>query len=151
MTQPTQTPQLEVSAGGLIISATDPNLVALIRHRNRGGGSSWCIPKGHVEHAESLEQTAMREVAEETGIEGNVLQKLDIIRYSFLVDGTRIKKTVHHYLLQQTGGELGFENDPTGEVTKVGWFELTEVDSVLAHINERKIAKIAREILGLEA
>lgn len=140
--------QFEVSAGGLIVSAMDPNQVALIRHRNRGGGSSWCIPKGHVEASESLEQTAMREVAEETGISGEILQKLDTISYRFTADGRLIQKTVHHYLLRQTGGELGFENDPTGEVTKVGWFALGELDRVLTHTNERKIARIAIEILG---
>lgn len=145
--QPTNT-QFEVSAGGLVVSAADPGLVALIRHRNRSGGSSWCIPKGHVEPSESLEQTAMREVAEETGIAGVVIRKLDTISYRFSADGKRIEKTVHHYLLRQTGGELGFENDPTGEVTKVGWFGLLELDRVLTHSNERKIARIAIEILG---
>lgn len=141
--------QFEVSAGGLVVNADDKNLVALIRHRNRSGGSSWCIPKGHVEPAESLEQTAIREVAEETGITGQVIRKLDTISYRFNADGMRIKKTVHHFLLQQVGGELGFENDPTGEVTKVGWFGLLELDQVLTHANERKVAKIALEILGV--
>lgn len=140
--------QFEVSAGGLVLSSEDPRMVALIRHRNRSGGSSWCIPKGHVEESETLEQTAMREVAEETGITGEVLHQLDTISYSFTADGKRIEKTVHHYLLRQISGELGFANDPTGEVTKVGWFELTSLDRVLTHRNERKIARIAIEILG---
>lgn len=144
--QPNNT-QFEVSAGGLVVSAHDSNLVALIRHRNRSGGSSWCIPKGHVEPEESLEQTAMREVAEETGISGEVIRKLDTISYRFSADGRRIEKTVHHFLMRQVGGELGFENDPTGEVTKVGWFSLLELDRVLTHTNERRIARIAIDIL----
>lgn len=142
------TTQFEVSAGGLVVSAEDPGLVALIRHRNRGGGSSWCIPKGHVEAMESLEETARREVAEETGIEGEVIRKLDSISYRFSADGKRIEKTVHHFLMRQVGGQLGFQNDPTGEVTKVGWFALLELDRVLTHSNERKIARIAIEVLG---
>lgn len=142
-------PLLEVSAGGLVVSIADPGKVALIRHRNRSGGSSWCIPKGHVEAAETLEETAIREVAEETGISGLVTHKLDTISYRFSADGRRIEKTVHHYLLQQIGGDLSFENDPTGEVTKVGWFRLDDLERVLTHSNERKVARIAIEILGV--
>lgn len=90
----------------------------------------------------------MREVAEETGIAGEVMRKLDTISYRFSADGKRIEKTVHHFLLRQIGGELGFQNDPTGEVTKVGWFGLLELERVLTHNNERRIARIAIEILG---
>jgi hypothetical protein len=55
---------------------------------------------------------------------------------------------VHHYLLEQTGGELTFSGDPTGEVLDVQWFEIARLDEVLAHENERKIAERALEILG---
>lgn len=138
----------EVSAGGLVISNQNPGLVALISHRNRGGGSDWCIPKGHVELGENYLQTAIREVREETGIDGKVLEKIGEISYSFKIGPKRIRKTVHHYLLEQTGGELTFSGDPTGEVLDVQWFEIAQLDEVLAHENERKIAERALEILG---
>jgi 8-oxo-dGTP pyrophosphatase MutT (NUDIX family) len=141
-------PQIEVSAGGLVQSQTDPELVALISHKNRGGKSDWCIPKGHVEAGEELAQTAVREINEETGIEAEVVEKLGEINYSFKVGPQRIKKTVHHFLLRQVGGEISSDMDPTGEVIEAKWFKLSELDSVLAHENERKVAHLALERLN---
>lgn len=138
----------EVSAGGLIVSRDNPQLVALISHRNRGGGVDWCIPKGHVELGENYIQTAIREVKEETGIQGKVLEKIGEISYSFKIGPKRIRKTVHHYLLEQVDGELTFAGDPTGEVLDVQWFEIASIDEVLAHENERKIAERALELLN---
>lgn len=148
MNSPRLRTQREISAGGLVLSATDPAMVALISHRNRGGGQDWVIPKGHQERGEDLELTAQREVYEETGIEAEVIEKIDEISYSFRLKSTRIQKTVHHYLLRQTGGELNHLGDPTGEVLKVKWFPISELDAVLAHENERKVAQQALEMLS---
>lgn len=137
----------EISAGGLVISKDDPTRVALICHRNRGGGKDWCLPKGHIEQGETIEQTAVREVREETGILGTVVAKLGEINYSFRVENKRIKKTVHHYLLRETSGLLSAEGDPTGEVLEVRWFSLEELVEVLAHENEKKMAQKALELL----
>lgn len=140
-------PQIEVSAGGLVLSKTDPSLVALISHKNRGGRADWCIPKGHVESGEDLAQTAVREIGEETGIQAEVVEKLGEISYSFKIGAQRIKKTVHHFLLRQTGGDLSSEMDPTGEVIEAKWFKLDELEDVLAHENERRVAQRALELL----
>ena len=137
----------EISAGGLVVSRTNPKRVALICHRNRGGGRDWCLPKGHVEANETLEQTAIREVFEETGLRAHVIAKLGEINYSFRVDGKRIKKTVHHYLLEEDSGTITGAGDPTGEVLEVRWFELEELLGVLAHENEKKMAEKALELL----
>ncbi len=139
---------VEVSSGGLVVSSSNPSQVALISHRNRGGGKDWVIPKGHVEGSESLEQTAVREVAEETGIACEVVAKLGEINYSFSVGRKRIKKTVHHFLLRQLGGELSADNDPTGEVLDVQWFEINELDNVLGHANEKLIATRAKGLMN---
>lgn len=138
----------EVSAGGLVISESNPSLIALISHRNRGGGLDWVIPKGHVELGENYLQTAVREIREETGIESKILEKIGEISYSFKIGPKRIKKTVHHYLLQQIGGSLNAYSDPTGEVVDVQWFDMGTLEDVLAHENERKIAQRALEILN---
>ena len=140
-------PQIEVSAGGLVLSKTDPSLVALISHKNRGGRADWCIPKGHVESGEDLAQTAVREVGEETGIQAEVVEKLGEISYSFKIGAQRIKKTVHHFLLRQTGGDLSSEMDPPGEVIEAKWFKLDELEDILAHENERRVAQRALELL----
>lgn len=137
----------EISAGGLVVSKSDPKKVALICHRNRGGGRDWCLPKGHIETGESLEQTAIREVGEETGLRGEIVAKLGEINYSFKAEGKRIKKTVHHFLLKEVDGVLSADGDPTGEVLEVRWFDLEELVEVLAHENEKKMAQKALELL----
>jgi 8-oxo-dGTP pyrophosphatase MutT (NUDIX family) len=142
------TTSIEVSAGGLIVSKTEPLMAALICHRNRGGGKDWCLPKGHIEHLETLEETATREVFEETGLTGEILTKLGEINYSFRVGNTRIRKTVHHYLLRESSGSLSAEGDPTGEVLEVRWFPVAELNQVLAHENEKKMAQKALEFLS---
>ena len=139
--------QTEISAGGLVVSADDPGMVALISHRNRGGGEDWVIPKGHQENGEELHTTALREVGEETGLEAEIVEKIGEITYSFRLGTTRIKKTVHHFLMRQIGGNLSHEKDPAGEVLRVSWFPISQLDEVLAHENERKVAQRALELL----
>lgn len=140
--------QTEVSAGGLVIAADDPGMVALISHRNRGGGEDWVIPKGHQEKGEELHTTALREVGEETGLEAEIIEKVGEITYSFRLGTLRIKKTVHHFLMKQTGGSLSSEMDPAGEVIRVSWFPIMNLEEVLAHENERKVAQRALELLS---
>lgn len=106
------------------------------------------IPKGHQERGEDLIATALREVHEETGLEARVIEKIGEISYSFRLGSTRIQKTVHHFLLEQTGGDLNHLGDPTGEVLAVRWFSISEIESVLAHENERKVALQALEMLS---
>lgn len=137
----------EVSAGGLVISSANPKLIALISHKNRGGKIDWCIPKGHPENGETLEQAAIREVFEETGLEAKIVKKLGTISYRFKVGNTRISKTVHHFLMTQTGGILDALNDPAGEVVDAQWVELDKLQDVLAHENERRMAQLAMEII----
>ena len=139
----------EISAGGVIIGVEDGVArVAVIARRNRAGRVEWCLPKGHVESDETVEQTAMREVAEETGIIGRVLASLGTIDYWFSASGTRIHKIVHHYLLEATGGELSIEGDPDAESIDVAWFPLDDVQSHLTFPNERWIAQVAWDRLA---
>ena len=87
------------------------------------------------------------EIAEETGIEGKILAPLGSIDYWFTVSGHRVHKTVHHYLLQATGGELTIENDPDKEAVDVAWVPIHELARKLSFPNERRIADLAKEVL----
>lgn len=138
----------ETSAGGLIIDVQNGRaFAAVIARRNRGGRLEWCLPKGHLEGSETPEQAAVREVAEETGIEGRVLRHLATIDYWFGGEEHRVHKVVHHFLLEALGGTLTTENDPDHEAEDVAWVDLADVSKRLAYPNERRIVATAREIL----
>jgi 8-oxo-dGTP pyrophosphatase MutT (NUDIX family) len=137
----------EVSAGGFVISKTDPTLVALMARFNRGGKLEWCIPKGHLEQNETSEQAALREVFEETGLEAQIIASLGEVNYQFTQDGAKISKTVHVYLMQQTGGKLSFDNDPHKEASELEWVSVSELLAKLSHGNEKRIAKMAIELI----
>ncbi|WP_249353538.1 NUDIX hydrolase [Rhodococcus sp. RD6.2] len=138
----------ETSAGGLVVDGLDGprelQCAALIGRTDRRGRLLWSLPKGHIEQGETAEQTAIREVAEETGIRGSVLASLGSIDYWFVTEGRRIHKTVHHYLLRFQGGEL---SDEDVEVTEVAWVPLAELASRLAYADERRLAEVAGELL----
>ncbi|OBJ55129.1 NUDIX hydrolase [Mycobacterium sp. 1423905.2] len=138
----------ETSAGGLVIDGIDgprdEQVAALIGRIDRRGRMLWSLPKGHIEQGETAEQTAIREVAEETGIRGSVLAALGRIDYWFVTDGRRVHKTVHHYLMRFSGGEL---SDEDLEVAEVAWVPIRDLPSRLAYADERKLAEVADELI----
>ncbi len=131
----------EISAGGLVVRHS-PAVAsgALIGRVDRRGRLLWSLPKGHIEDGETAEQTAVREVAEETGITGRVVGELGTIDFWFVAEGRRIHKTVHHYLLLAEKGDL---SDADVEVAAVAWVPLEELGNQLAYDDERKlVAKV---------
>lgn len=109
---------------------------ALIGRLNRQGDLLWSLPKGHVEAGESAQAAAMREVAEETGIQGQVVGRLGTIDFWFVAERRRIHKTVHHFLLLAESGEL---SDADVEVSTVAWVPLDQVAQLLAYDDERRL------------
>jgi len=139
-------PTFETSAGGLVVRVEHGQAqVALIGRARRGGRLRWSMPKGHVEAGETLEQTAVREVREETGIIGRIVAPLGSFTYTFTAEGRRIRKRVHHYLLRAVAGEL---SDDDVEVTAVKWVPVAELPRVLAFPAERRIARRAEALLA---
>ena len=130
----------ETSSGGFVLAADDSNRVALIGRLSRSQRIDWCVPKGHPEGEETLEEAAIREIAEETGLIVEILEPLGSINYEFAAGNKLIVKTVHHFLMRQLGGELTVENDPQHEAVDVQWFEIATLHKTLAHENERRIA-----------
>ena len=128
----------EYSAGGLIFSNDDH--VAIIARHSRSGHLEWCLPKGHIEKGETPEQTAVREIHEETGIVGVVVDSIATIDYWFTGSTQRVHKLVHHFALHQTGGDLSVEGDPDHEAEEAIWVAFDQLDSILSYPNERKIA-----------
>ena len=137
----------ETSAGGLVVAddgVTGPR-AALIGRTDRRGRLLWSLPKGHIEAGESAEEAAVREVAEETGIAGRIVDRLGTIDFWFMADGRRVHKTVHHFLLRAVGGAL---SDADVEVTEVAWVPLDELSGRLAYADERALVERAPALLA---
>jgi 8-oxo-dGTP pyrophosphatase MutT (NUDIX family) len=98
-----------------------------------------------VEAGETHEDTAVREVAEETGIPGRVLARLGTIDFWFVADGRRVHKTVHHFLLLAQGGEL---SDEDIEVEQVEWVPLGQLADRLAYADERRLVEGVHTLLA---
>ncbi|HVE64585.1 MAG TPA: NUDIX hydrolase [Mycobacteriales bacterium] len=139
----------ETSAGGLVLDRAAADACgALIGRLDRRGRLLWSLPKGHVELGETPPQTAVREVAEETGITGHVLGSLGMIDFWFVADGRRIHKTVHHFLLLADEGEL---SDADIEVSEVAWVPLAEMSGRLAYADERALLDQVPTLLAASA
>lgn len=147
-TTPGQSTVHEVSAGGIVLEELSAgSRAALIGKLDRHGKLAWTLPKGHVEQGESLEVTAVREVAEETGLTAHVMGSLGSLDYWFVFEQRRIHKVVHHYLMVRDSGELD-DSDP--EVDTVDWVPVCELDDRLTYANERKILPLLHELLAAQ-
>ncbi len=123
-------------------------MVAAIRPR-RPGPPVWALPKGHLDPGERPEQTALREVAEETGAHGRSLGKLADTRYVYTWEGERIFKVVSFFLVRYQGGRLGDLPEAfRHEVAEVRWLPLADAPRLLAYGGERDMARKAIEVLA---
>lgn len=129
----------EVSAGGLVLQRGPQGWQgALIARHDRRGKPIWSLPKGHIEAGETPERAAMREVAEETGIHGHIVAPLGVIDFWFVSDGRRVHKTVHHFVLMATSGQLNADDI---EVWAVEWVDVEKIRERLAYSDERGLMK----------
>lgn len=140
----------ETSAGGLVLDRLGVgSRGALIGRHDRRGRLLWSLPKGHVEVGETEVDTAVREVAEETGIRGRVIGKLGVIDFWFVAEGRRIHKTVHHFLLLAEDPLHGLElSDADVEVSEVTWIPLEQVADRLAYADERRLLERVPTLLA---
>ncbi len=132
--------QHDVSAGGVLFRRLEDRVeVVLIQTRP----DRWQLAKGAIEPGETREQAARREVREETGIDGEVIEPLETIEYWFSA-GTRRQrrhKSVHLYLLRFVGGDTRDHDD---ECLDAQWFPIDEAVKTLTFANERRVLELAR-------
>ena len=141
-----------VSAGGLVFRETGDLVETLLCARARPGYQgedaplTWRLPKGTPERGETVEQTALREVQEETGVHVNVLAPITSIRYFFVGhdDGIRYDKTVYFYLMEPMGGST---SDHDAEFDVVEWWNYEEAVELLEYDNEREVLEAARSLI----
>jgi 8-oxo-dGTP pyrophosphatase MutT (NUDIX family) len=131
------------SAGGIVVrfEGQDPYLVVGSRRRERDI-VTWTLPKGTPNAGETREQTAVREVEEETGLEVRITGPLDSIEYRFVQRGLRIHKTVHYFLMEPIGGDLAGHDH---EFEAVRWISFAEAQHTLTFETERALVARAAE------
>jgi 8-oxo-dGTP pyrophosphatase MutT (NUDIX family) len=140
----------EFSAGGVVVRRLRGRWhLAAIRP---GGKEVWALPKGLIGRGESAAETALREVAEETGVVGRVVEKLGDVRYVYTWRGERVFKVVSFFLLRSSRGRIG--DIPAAhrrEVDEARWLALEDAPRLLAYGGERDMARRALEKLSDEA
>jgi 8-oxo-dGTP pyrophosphatase MutT (NUDIX family) len=141
----------EFSAGGVLVRRmAGRSWLAAIRPRGKPEGI-WALPKGLIE-GESAEETALREIEEETGCRGESRGKLGDVRYVYTLHGERIFKVVSFFLVRYTGGRI--DDIPTAfrkEVAEARWLPLEEAPRLLAYKGEREMAQKALMMLAAGA
>ena len=137
-----------VSAGGVVLAELRPDApVALVAHRSVRGALHWTLPKGAQEEGETVEQTALREVREETGLEPELIGPLDTIDYWFVwaPDRTRYHKYVHYYLMRAVGGDFSAHDH---EMEDAAWFHPDRARRRMAFANERRLLDLIPGVLA---
>lgn len=135
----------EISSGGIVYRRHQGvTEVALIRVRDR-----WCLPKGQVEEGEGVQETALREVREETGLEGKVVAKLGDITYWYTnrtKDGetVRIFKRVYFFLIRYLRGDVRRHD---AEVEVACWAPIREAVKKLSYPAEQETIRKAMALL----
>jgi 8-oxo-dGTP pyrophosphatase MutT (NUDIX family) len=120
-------------------------MLAAIRPRGKPEGL-WALPKGQIDAGESAAETAVREVREETGVSGRLVEKLGDVRYVYSRGGERIFKVVSFFLLRAGRGRIGeIEEEMRIEVAEARWLPLDEAPRLLAYGGERQMAAKALE------
>jgi 8-oxo-dGTP pyrophosphatase MutT (NUDIX family) len=136
----------EFSAGGVVVRRIRGawHLAAI-----RPGGKTdvWALPKGLVGKGESPADTALREVEEETGVRGRLVEKLGDVRYVYTWKGERVFKVVSFFLVRYSSGRLGDITDEfRHEVAETRWLKLEDAPRLLAYRGEKEMAAKALQL-----
>ena len=126
---------LETSYGGVVVRGDDVLVITPVGKRRVTG-----LPKGGPRPAESGEETAAREVREETGVTVSVREPLGDVQYWYRRSGRRGFKTVHFYLCDYVEGSTA---DHDHEVEDARWIPLTEARTRLSYPGERALIERA--------
>src|SRR3989440_12758527 len=116
--------------------------VALVGRSHAG---IWTLPKGTPQPGETIEQVAVREVQEETGLKVRLIAYIGNISYSFIRDNIRFQKQVRHFLFEAIGGDTSLHD---AEYDRVEWFSIPEALRRLTYQNEVNILSQAEDILN---
>lgn len=133
----------EFSAGGVVVrNMRGRPYIAAIRLKD---GTVLALPKGHIDPGESAAEAAEREVREETGVAGTLVEKIDDIRYWYVRGGQRVLKVVSFFLFTYRSGSV---KDHDHEVVSAEWVALAEAPRLLSYRGEKEVAAAAQSRVG---
>jgi 8-oxo-dGTP pyrophosphatase MutT (NUDIX family) len=134
-----------VSAGGVVWRrGTDGGVDIVLCGRQ--SDHTWVLPKGTPDGEETLQETAVREVREETGIDVKPGPSLGTIDYWFTMSGVRYHKQVFHWLMEAVGGDTA---DHDHEFDEVVWLPLARAYRMVNYANQRTVIADAAKALGV--
>lgn len=138
--------KFEFSAGGIVFKNVDDKILILLCQHSQHHG--WVFPKGiigdHVK-GEKKEETAVREVKEETGIQAKIIKSLEPVTYWYIMEGEKIKKTVYYYLMEFVGGNFEEKDD---EMENVEWLPIKEVEKRLTYKSDKQVWTEAKNLIA---
>ena len=126
------------AAGGVVVRPAAAGPEICVVHRPRY--SDWTLPKGKLDPGETFEQAALREVREETGMTGELVEQLGEVRYWYQREGKKIPKLVTFFLFEYRSGDAA---DHDTEVEEVRWIALEDAASALSYKGERDMVQRA--------
>ncbi|MBA2264127.1 MAG: NUDIX hydrolase, partial [Chloroflexi bacterium] len=132
------------SAGGVVHRSVEGHVQVVLVHRR--APVLWALPKGTPDSGETIEETALRETREETGLQVEIERPLRAIRYYFVRGSTRFHKTVHFFLMRAVGGSTEAHD---AEFDEVRWVSVEEAGALLNHATERSVVEEAAAALEL--
>lgn len=141
--------RFEFSAGGVVFRRItnyekQKNVEILVAQHSQHHG--WVFPKGIIDKDEKKEETALREVEEETGIVGKILKPLQPVTYWYNLEGEKIKKTVYYFLMEFVSGDTKNHDD---EMENVEWIPREEVEKKLTYKSDKEVWTQAERMLAI--
>lgn len=145
--QPLKRPYKRVySSGGVVYRLNGEGIEVVVCGRKQTG--VWALPKGTPRIGESLQETAVREVEEETGLKVTIEEQIGQVQYWFVEEGVHYFKTVHYFLMRPAGGDMA-DHDP--EFDEVLWLAFDKALGVLTYDNDQNIVRRAGELVLLRS
>lgn len=138
----------EFTAGGMVYRRTGAGQIDILMIQDRLG--RWTIPKGHVEEGESLEETAVREVCEETGLSNlSIRDHLDKIHFFYRKEGKLIYMTTHVFLMEALGNTDALVPEDSEGIVDAKWFGKDEALNLIEYKDTERLFKLGLEKLQL--
>lgn len=134
----------EFSAGGAVYRQKAVQEWLLIQPQ---GTNRWQLPKGKIDQGEKSENTAVREVFEETGVRAVIIEKIEVIKYFYMLHGNKISKRVTFYIMKSDGEDSNIKDEWKHEIAEAKWCGFEEALNLLSFKSEKDILRKGSEIL----